>query len=404
MKLSQADLSAAEKVLRQARELAHAGDYTEAAALARKAEALASILEERYLAAQRALQSAEGSLVRMREFGLTTPQLEVAIAEARSRAAGTVVEDGVTIPNYLEARILLERAASEAQATIDQFEAAGNAIFVAGLAIDALRESQADMGNRPFYEMLVRPVEAVFERATESLAMLRVGDAIATAKAAEEMALRARGDYLDARSARGTTERVLGELRADGAIALAPERLLEQGIALLQRGKVAEAKEMLGRAEREAAAITGEFRRATQAISEARAKLRHGQAGDDAVRALQEADRALREGLYRRAIEHVEECNAAMARRQSVRETLSAQIRETRAKVGELKARMADYAEDVEEVLERAQAEFSRGNFGACSEDLRIANLLIGPKSLEARSQTPQAATIAANPPKDTSK
>lgn len=403
LKLSQADLAPAEELLRKARELARTGDFEQAATVARRAEALASSLEERYLAAQRALQSAESAVARMRDFGLTTPQLEVAIAEARDRAAATVVEDGVAVPNYLDARVLLEKAAAEAQATIDQFEAAGNALFVAGLAIDALRESQGEMDAELFYQVLVRPAESTFEKATEALAMLRVGDAIATAKAAEEMALRARGDYLDATSARDSTERVLGELRGEGAIVVAPERLTEQGVVLLGRGKVAEAKEMLGRAEREAASIAAEFRRARQAIADAKGKLLPGEAGEEAIRALREADRALREGLYRRALELVDECHAALERRQTVRESLHGQIQETRAKVDALKASKADYARDVEEVLDRAQSEFARGNFGACAEDLRVANLLIGPKSLEARAKatTPPPAP---GPPKEKGK
>ena len=386
LKLSQADLSPAETLLNRARALAHKGDFDGAATMARKAEALAATLEERYLASQKALQSAESALERMREFGLVTPQLEVAIAEARSRALTTVIEDGVALPNYLEARVLLEKSAAEAQATIEQFEAAGNAIFVAELAIDALRESQVDMDDRLFYQMLVRPATAVFERATEALAMLRVGDAIATAKAAEEMALRARADYTEAVSARGATERLLSELRGEGAIVLASDRILEQGAGLLQRGKVAEAKEMLGRAEREAATIAADFRRARQAIVEARGKMVPGEVGEDAIQALRDADRALREGLYKRSVELVEECHAALARHQSVRETLVGQIQETRGKVEQLKASKADYARDVEEVLERAEKEFARGNFAACYEDLRIAILLIGPKSLETRT------------------
>ena len=386
LKLSQADLGPAEDLLHQAREHARARNYDAAAATARRAEALAATLEERYLAVQRALQSAEAAFQRMRDFGLATTPLDAAIAEARSRATATVIEDGVAIPNYIEARVLLEKAASQAQATIDLFEAAGSAIFVAGLAVDALRESQGDIDNRLFYQMVLRPVEAVFERATEQLAMLRVGEAIGTAKAAEEMALRARADYTDAVGARSGTERLLAELRGDGAIVLAPERLLEQGSALLQRGRVVEAKELLDRAEREAVTTAADFRRARQAIADARGAIVPGEVGEDAVGALRDAERALHSGLYRRALEFVEESNAARERRQSVRETLAGQILETRARVEDLKAAKADYARDVEEMVERAEKEFTFGNFGACFEDLQIANLLIGPKSLAPRA------------------
>ena len=45
----------------------------------------------------------------------------------------------------------------------------------------------------------------------------------------------------------------------------------------------------------------------------------------------------------------------------------------------ELRATGTEYANDVEEMLVRAEEEFENGDFVTSSEDLKIANLLIGP-------------------------
>lgn len=398
LKLSRADVSAAETLLAHARQLAQSGDHTASAQVARRAAALASTLEDRYLAMRRARQSAAAALLRMREFGLPAPQLEAAIAEARNRAAGTAVENGVAVPNYLEARQVLERATATARGTIDHLEAAGAAIFAAQVAIDALREAEGDIDDRLFYEMLVRPAEAAFERATETLAMFRASDAIATAKAAEAMAQRSQADCAEARSARAAAERLLAEMRSEGAIALAADQLFEEGVGLLAKCKIHEAKETLIRSLREAARVADEFRRARSAISETRAKILPGEIGEEAVHALRDADRALREGGYQRALELVNESTAAMARRASIREGLRGELREMRAKVEQLKAAKAGYARDIEEVLVRAEQEFTLGHFGTCSEDLRVANLLISPRALEAPAAPRAAAPLPVAP------
>jgi len=397
LKLSRADVSAAETVLAQARQLAESGNHAASAQAARKAAALASTIEDRYLAMRRAKQSAVSALSRMRGFGLPATQLEVAIAEARNRAATTAIENGVAVPNYLEARTILEKAASGARATIEQLEAAGAAIFAAEFAVDALRETQAEIDERRFYEMLVRPAEAAFERATEALAMFRPGEAIAAAKAAEAMAQRSRADCTEARNARGATERLLAELRSEGAITLAADRLLEAGATLLAEAKVLEAKEMIVHSEREAARLADEFRRARSAIAEARSRMLPNQSGEEALRALRDAERAVREGSYRRATELVDDHATALARHASARESLVGQLRETRAQIERLKVAKTGYAGDVEEVLVRAEKEFALGNLDACSEDLRVAKLLMGPKAPDAPKAPLTVATVGAS-------
>src|SRR5207245_1969214 len=79
-------------------------------ALAGRAELLASALEERYRSAQKVLNALLAISKKAREVGFQSAELDGAIAEARRVAWEGTVENGVSIPNYLQARTLLESA------------------------------------------------------------------------------------------------------------------------------------------------------------------------------------------------------------------------------------------------------------------------------------------------------
>jgi hypothetical protein len=55
-------------------------------------------------------------------------------------------------------------------------------------------------------------------------------------------------------------------------------------------------------------------------------------------------------------------------------------IEETKRKVEELREIGTDYANDVEEMVLRAEREFENGDYVNSSEDLKIASLLMGPR------------------------
>ena len=69
----------------------------------------------------------------------------------------------------------------------------------------------------------------------------------------------------------------------------------------------------------------------------------------------------------------------ALGKRLELRDRLARTIEETKRKVEQLRAIGTDYANDVEEMVLRAEREFENGDFATSSEDLKIATLLIGP-------------------------
>jgi len=111
-----------------------------------------------------------------------------------------------------------------------------------------------------------------------------------------------------------------------------------------------------------------------------------GGALDDPV---DDAKRSLAQGQYDRATEQSGDARRALGKRQEVRDRLARMIEDTKRKVEELRAVGIDYANDVEEMVLRAEREFENGDFVNSSEDLKIASLLMGPRRPEAHKGHP---------------
>jgi hypothetical protein len=70
---------------------------------------------------------------------------------------------------------------------------------------------------------------------------------------------------------------------------------------------------------------------------------------------------------------------AAAERQREARDNLREQIDATKAQAQRLRELGLAYANDVEEMVGKAEQEFLEGDFAGTSEDLRIASLLIRP-------------------------
>ncbi len=393
LKLSKADLSSAVRLGAQAREALGRKDYDPAQALATRAETLASSLEERYRGAQKALSAVIGIAKKAKELGFATTEFDAAVAEARRVAKDGTVEDGVSIPNYLQARSLLEAAASRGGEILKRAQAVANEIFTAELALDALSDATGHSAHAEFERLVLAGGRGLLEGAKASLAAGDLGGAETAARRAGEGAKKTLAAYQDAIAALKDVEKAITDLRTAGIIAAGPERLVEQGQVFLRRAKVAEAKEVLERAAREAQRISIDYRRATKDVADAETSVaalaRAGFISDDAQRAVDDARRALGQGQYDRATERSGDARRALGKRQEVRDRLARAIEDTKRKVEELRAVGIDYANDVEEMVLRAEREFENGDFVNSSEDLKIASLLMGPRRPDAHKGRP---------------
>jgi len=393
LKLSKADLSPAARLVAQAREALGRKEYDAAQALATRAEALASSLEGRYRGAQKALNALVGIAKKAKELGFATAEFDASVAEARRVAKQGAVEDGVSIPNYLQARAILEAAGTRGGELLKRAQAVANEIFTAELALDALKDANGHSDHAEFERLVLTGGRSLLEGAKRSLAAGDLDGAETAARRASEGAKKTLAAYQDSIAALKEVEMAIADLRSSGILAAGPERLREQGQIFLRRAKVAEAKDVLERAAREAQRIGVDHRRATKDVAEAETSViglaRAGFVSEDAQRAVDDAKRALAHGQYDRAVELSADARRALGKRQEVRDRLARMIEDTKRKVEELRAVGVDYANDVEEMVLRAEREFENGDLVNSSEDLKIASLLMGPRRPDAHKGRP---------------
>lgn len=392
LRLTQADLQPAEDSLRIAKDLFRAHEFSKALAAARQAESLAITLDERFASYQRARKTLEIRTAELRRLGLRTEALDDALHRAQEKAATGSWENGAFLPNYLEARILLERAANEGRSLLVRANAASNRIFLAELAINALADEDAVEDPKAFAEGALVTLERSLEDATRQLAVGDIDGATRTASEIESRAERLRTAFRETGKILDGTESRLGELRAAGIVTERIERQIAYARDMRAKGLLEPALEMAGRLAEDASRLQESHARAVTGLQDAEVLYsrlgREGFQSYEAEAAIKDARRALKEGNYTRTLEHVERAHAAFARRRNAREALAKALAETQRRVELMRAADFPMLPDVQEVLGRAEREFRQGNYSGSSEDLRIATVLLS----QAPKPSPRAA------------
>lgn len=218
LRLTQADLEPAETSLRIARELFRGHEFSRALTAARKAETLAITLDERYAAYQKARADLEIRIGELRRIGLDTSAYDEALLRAQDKVTVGVMEEGSVVPNYLEARALMERAATEGRNLLVRANAASNRIFLAEIAITVLGEMEGVEDPHAFAEGAVDDLESSLEEATRELALGHVDSATRIASGIEIRAERLRSVFLETGLVLDKVGTRLRELRARGIV------------------------------------------------------------------------------------------------------------------------------------------------------------------------------------------
>ena len=381
LRLTSADLHAAEDSLRIAKDLFRAHEFSKALAAARQAERLAMTLDERFAAYQKARQTLEIRVTELQRLGLRTQDLEETLRRAEERTAAGSWEDHARVPDYLEARVLLEGAAEEGRSLLVRAHAASNQIFLAELAINALADSDGVADPQKFAEGALVSLERSLEDATRELALGNVDGAKRVALEVESRAERLRTIFRESGGTLDRTEARLGELRAAGIVTESLDRQVAYARDMRSKGLLEPSLEMAGRLAEDADRLGQTHGKAVTALQDAEVLSgrlgREGFQSYEADAAIKEARRAIKEGNYARALEHVDRAQSAFARRRNAREALAKAIAETQRQVELLKAADFPMLPDVQEVLGRAEREFRQGNYSGSSEDLRIATVLL---------------------------
>ncbi len=381
LRLTQADLEPAEEALRIAKDLFQAHEFSKALSAARRAEALALTLDERFTAYQKAREALRIRIAELQRLGLHTEEFEAAAGRAQEKIATAVLENGVSVPNYLEARVVLDRAAQQGLTLLKKANTASNRIFLAEMAIEALGDVDGIPDPHAFAQGALASLEHGLEDATRALAVGDVDGSTRIASDIEARAERLRTAFRDSGGILDRTEARLGELRAEGIVTERLERQITYARDMRSKGLLEPCLEMSKRLEEDAARLAEAHAKAVTGLEDAEVLysrlVREGFHSYEADAAIQDARRALREGNYVRALEDVERAHGAFVRRRNAREALAKALAETQKRVDLLKAAEFPMLPDVQEVLGRAEREFRQGNYSGSSEDLQIATVLL---------------------------
>jgi hypothetical protein len=381
LRLNQADLKPAEDALTIAKQFFETHQYSKALHAARRAESLAVALDERFTAYQGAVKKIVAAIASMKRLGLPTESIEGVLGRAEEKVVAGVWDNGAFVPNYVDACVLLDKAAAEGQAIRAKAERASNRIFAAELAIEALSNVTAGPNGSYTARNAASAMEGRLHDATRELA---VGNADGAAEIAQELETKAtelRTLFGEAVQTLLESEADLGELRGEGALTQVLEEQMRMARDMIGRGLIEPGAAMAIRLRGEAKLLGDRYRKATTTLKDADVLYGRLQAEGfhsyEADAALRDARRSLREGGYARAIEHLERALLAFARRTNARAALAKAIEDTRQRVRLLEGRGLTFMPDIQEVLGRAEREFYHGNYSGSSEDLRIATVLL---------------------------
>src|SRR5437867_617044 len=174
LRLTQADIKPAEDALQVAKRFFDTNQFSKAFHAAKKAESLAITLDERFGGYQKAAKALQSRIDSMRRLGLRTEELETLLGRAEKKVLSGIWDSGAFVPNYLEARVLVERAEQEGRAFQERAEKASNSIFLAELAIESLGEMKGPADPERFAEGAASELEESLHEATTGIAYAEV--------------------------------------------------------------------------------------------------------------------------------------------------------------------------------------------------------------------------------------
>ena len=382
LRLTQADIKPAEDALQIAKRFFDSNQFAKAFHAAKKAESLAITLDERFGGYQKAAKALQSRIESMRRLGLPTGDLETLLARAEKKVLSGIWDSGAFVPNYLEARVLVERAEQEGRAFQESAERASNGIFLAELAIESLGEMKGPADPEAFARGAASELEESLHEATRQLALGNADGAAKVAKDIEEKATGLKELYIDSAKSLEAAETQMTYLRGEGVLTNGVEADLKNAREMLDQGLIEASNAITIRIRGELEVLGNSYRKATTGIADAEILYgrlqREGFHSYEAEVALRDARRSVREGNYPRAVEYLERALHAFGRRTNAREALGRAIEEARKRAQFLRGTAGlSFLPDIQEVLTRAEREFQSGNFVGSSEDLRIATVLL---------------------------
>ena len=374
-----AELQKAESLLTKEQDAVRAKESVE------RAERIATALESDYRAALDAVEKLREHVARLKPLGVSTAEEEEALEAVHARALATRELEGRRVHDYAGARALAEAAWGRAQTKRVSSDETGDAIFVAEVAVEEVVGSFPEGTVEPLVEAQKLMAKAHAELARGNLAMART-DASVAEKIAHQVADRRR----NALEALDAVTKVVAGLRGLGLPVTSITKSLEEGRALLTRGNLAGAEDLFSEAQQEAVHVGTTYRSLLDAMSAASKAIEalrdEGLPTADAESALARGRSAMEAGNYALARAGTEDVHFAVRRQRELRDNLKDWLAQSKSQISALRDLGLVFVNDVEEMITKAEQAFLRGDFGATSEDLRIAGLLMKP-ALEGKTR-----------------
>jgi len=261
LRLTQADIKPAEEALQVAKQLFAGGQYAKAFHAAKRAESLAIMLDERFGGYQQAATALRVRIQSMQRLGLRADLLEAILTRAEEKVLSGTWEEGMFVPNYVEARRLLERAEQEGRAFQHKAERASNGIFMAELAIESIGEIKGPTDPIAFVHGATPGLEGLLQDATKELAL---GNADGAAEVARDIVAKAahlKKRYAETVKSLDGTEAQMAQLRGEGILTNGTEGEIRIARETLEKGLVEPAAAMAARLQRSRRSRTRTARR-----------------------------------------------------------------------------------------------------------------------------------------------
>lgn len=374
-----ADLQPAAEALGAAKALYAAQEYSRAVAQAIHAGALAVSLNERfnaYMVAWRTLQSCMEDMERL-EF--PTDSLHAALEAADKEMVRPVDEDGTSVPNYLGATAMLERATEEARALLARARAASREIFLATLAVESLSNSPSTQTPSP----LAARLEQMVAGAAQALALGRLSEASRIATEARARADAALSDAARVWDMLDMAAAILDGLEADVPSADALRGRLAAGRKALEDGQLDRARglEVARGISDDVAEFARHYPKARKALERAERVYTslqdEGFGSADVEATLSGARHALAMGEWDDLKQRIVRATSSFVELQEDRKALTKALAEIDGRVTLLKEFHLRMLPEVQEVLGRARDEIRSFQLSSANEHLVLAGTLM---------------------------
>lgn len=375
----QADLAPAHAVLSAAKAHYLDRDYSEAVSQAKRAEALAATLNERFDAYMAAWKALQGCREELEGLGMSADAIADVLGAAERTLSRRVDEDGSPVPDYVGATELLERAAAEARESASRARFTSRQILLASIAVEAI----SAVPSQATPSWLGLRLEELIEQATHELALGHLAEAERLASEAKERAEEARTGRAREQECLEEAAASLKPLRAESPAAERFAERLESTQDALAKGlpDPASADLVVARLSSQVASFVDRYGHAQRLLEHAEkvyARLKDGGfASYEVDGALSEARHALGRGDWATVKESVCRATESFARRRRDRDALARSITDFRGQITRFRDVQLPMLPDLRELLARAEEEFQSGRFSGAKEDLLVANVLL---------------------------